>query len=334
MDIYIIQIYSEIDDSHYHMTPSAPRGSWMVSDREVDESFVERIVALPKLQVIQTGDYLSEEALKQLDKVFSLRPDITFRIYGWSGEDSFKGWNLGFLSSVPNLERLIVEGFPYRNSDISMLGKMPKLRSLIYNVYFTKDYSFLRILPKEMESLNISAELRSGKVKLDFRDFLRFPSLHTLHLEKVEGNPEPLTALKNLRSLCLRGCGIRDLSFLRSSTIENLAICWTQCDKIDWDSLKDIPSLRTLELLSIKKIEDISFIATLSNLENLRLVWMGSITRLPDLSMLENLREVTIDTCNKLTDISALDGVKRLEKLTIGNSKHLESGIFTRDYAH
>ncbi|MDE6511927.1 MAG: hypothetical protein K2L00_07540, partial [Muribaculaceae bacterium] len=166
-----------------------------------------------------------------------------------------------------------------------------------------------------------------------FRDLLRFPSLHTLHLEKVEGNPEPLPALKNLRSLCLRGCGIRDLSFLRSSMMENLVISWTQCDKIDWNSLKDIPSLRTLELFSIKKIEDISFISTLSNLENLRLVWMGSITRLPDLSMLENLREVTIDTCNKLTDISALQGVKRLGKLTIVNSKHLESGIFTRDDA-
>ncbi len=79
--------------------------------------------------------------------------------------------------------------------------------------------------------------------------------------------------------------------------------------------------MRSLTLVSIKKLDDISFITTLPNLEILKLNWMGSITKLPDFSNLTKLRGIDIHTCNKLVDVSGLVNVPTLEKVSIiGNS--------------
>lgn len=294
-------------------------------ETQVDDSVINEIINNPISEVIQISDYISEHTLRKLNAVFVKRPDIQFRVYDRIGYwPEFHGWNLQFLSLLPAVERLCIDCFECLDTDFSVLQSLSGLKELQLGIFNVKDYSFVKTLPVKIESLTIDAEMMSGRrAKFDCRWLLRFPLLHTLFLGKIDKNLECIVALDRLRNLTLRGVGVKDLSFLKQLQIESLTISWSSVNKIDWDSLRSFSTIYHLKLFSIKKMDDISFVATLPRLEKLELIWMGAVVRLPDLSCLENLKEVYIDTANKLEDISGLVGARNLKEVRISNCKSI-----------
>lgn len=294
-------------------------------DTDINEGFVQEIVSLPKEDVItiQICDYISEKALITLNEIFRQRPDVIFRVYGGYEGDEFNGWNLSFLTLIPSVSKLILNCFQCLDTNFSVLSELHNLRSLELGVYDVKDYSFLKNLTEQIEKLCIDAEMKSGKAKIDCRWLLRYHKLHTLYLGRIEKNLDCIVGLGKLSKLTLRGGGVKDLSFLKKLQLRELEISWCNASKVDWDTLKDFPSLNSLTLLSIKKLEDISFIKTLPNLEELKLIWMGAVTKLPDLSNLAKLRSIDCDTCNKLVDVSGLVNVKSLDRACFTGGKSL-----------
>lgn len=294
-------------------------------DTDINEDFVTEIVSLPEGDVItiQICDYISDKALITLNEIFRKRPDVTFRVYGGYEGEGFNGWNLSFLTFMPSVSKLILNCFQYLETDFSVLSELYNLKSLELGVYDVKDYSFLKNLPEQLERLCIDAEMKSGKAKIDCRWLLRYHELHTLYLGRIEKNLDCIVGLAKLSKLTLRGGGAKDLSFLKKLQLRELEISWCNASKVDWNTLKDFSSLKSLSLLSIKKLEDLSFITTLTNLEKLKLIWMGAVTKLPDLSNLTKLRSIDCDTCNKLVDVSGLVNVKSLEKVRFIGGKSL-----------
>lgn len=291
-----------------------------VEENEVNDTFIHEIVSLPEddIIIIQICDYISAKTLRKLNGLFLQRPDITFRVYGGEGREAYDGWDLSFLSLIPDVSRLILNCFRALNTDFSLLCGLKNLRSLELAAYDIKDYSFLQDLPDQLECLLIDAEMKTGKAKIDCRWLLRYSSLHTLFLGRIEKNLDCIADLINLRKLTLRG-GASDLSFLKNMDLKDLTISWCAATKIDWDSLHDLSSLQSLTLFGVKKLEDISFISTLRNLETLKLERMGSVVRMPDLSGMKKLRAVDLD-CNNLTDVSGLLGVASLENVRISSN--------------
>ncbi len=312
-----IQIYSERQCDQTFLFQFA------YLDTQVDDAVINEIIDNPESAVIQISDYISENTLRKLNVVFVKRPDIQFRVYGRRNYPDFDGWNLQFLSLLPAVERLSIDSFECLDSDFEVLQSLSGLKELRMEVFNIKDYSFVKILPVQIENLTIIAEMKSGRAKFDCNWLLRLPLLHTLFLGKIDKNLESIIAFDRLRNLTLQGVGVKDLSFLKQLRIESLTISWCNVNKIDWNSLRDFSTIRYLKLFSIKKMDDISFITTLPRLEKLELIWMGAVVRLPDLSCLENLNEVYIDTANKLEDVSGLVGVKSLKIVEILNSKSI-----------
>ena len=292
-------------------------------DTQVDDAVIKEIIENPESDVIQISDYISEHTLRKLNEVFVKRPDIQFRVYGRRDWTTFDGWNLQFLSLIPAVKRLCIDSFECLDTDFSVLQSLSGLKELQLYIFNVKDYSLVNNLPVQIESLTIDAEMMSGRAKFDCRWLLRFPLLHTLFLGKIDKNLECIVALDRLRNLTLRGVRVKDLSFLKQLQIESLTISWSSVNKTDWDSLRSFSTIHHLKLFSIKKMDDISFVATLPRLEKLELIWMGAVVRLPDLSCLENLKEVYIDTANKLEDISGLVGARNLREVRISNSKSI-----------
>lgn len=293
--------------------------SRMLRDEDVNDAFIREVINLPADDVItiQISDYISEKALRKLNELFRQRPDITFRVYGWIDMQGNDSWNISFLSLIPSVSKLTLDCFRCFNTDFSVLSELRNLKNLNLDILCVKDYSFLHHLTEKLEALHVNDEMKSGKSKIDCRCLLRFQSLHTLYLGHIEKNLESIGELPNLKKLTLRGVGAKDLSFLKKTQLKELEISWCNASRMDWNTLRDISSLKTLTLFSIKKLEDISFIATLTNLETLKLIWMGSVENIPDLSKLTKLRFSYFLTCNKLTDVSGLVEVRSLEKVFI-----------------
>lgn len=297
-----------------------------IPDNKLDDSIINKIANDPDVDRIQVEEYISDDALVWLNKLFSKRPDIGFRIYGdlfhWNTE-LYEQRTFNFLSRLPDLCRLDIDSSNLPNADFSVLCELNNLRSLTLTFNNVRDYSFLKKLPERLEELWLDSVMNTGKTKIDCCWLLRYKSLHSLYLSRIDKNLECLVELVNLRKLTIRGGVTKDLSFLKQIDLKYLTISWCNASKVDWNTLSNFSSLESLTLFSIKKLNDISFVKTLYNLRCLELIWMGGITDLPDLECLKHLELIKISTCNKLTDISGLVKVKRLSEVWISNCNGL-----------
>ena len=237
--------------------------------------------------------------------------------------NGFNGWNLDFLRHLPNVQKLVIENFEFKNTDLSILSSLPNLKSLTIEIYDLRDFSFVKTLPSQLEHLSINAELKSGKPVFDCQWLLHFKNIQSLFLGKLDKNLEAIASLNQLEKLELRSFKNKDLSFLKQIPIKELSILWCDGAKIDLTTLSDIRSIRYLEIFRVSKLDDISFVNKLTGLEKLELVWLPHITKLPDLSSLYQLEEVKIDSLNGLTDISALINVENLKKVKMLNVKSM-----------
>jgi len=124
MDFRIIQIYNSkrLIDYPYNITG--------YSSDQVTEEFIEEITSDPSVYTIGIFDLLPNKTFKMLERVYSKRPDIEFRVSGWNPQDDFRGWDLRFLTQMPSIRKLSIDGFPCFDTDLTILKNMSNLKEL------------------------------------------------------------------------------------------------------------------------------------------------------------------------------------------------------------
>lgn len=300
--------------------PRHPEDGYMAED--VTESIIHQISEEKLIKRVQISDYIPNTVLEKLNRLFILRPDISFRVCGGADKkfgygDDFNGWNLDFLRFVPDVQNIVIGDFEYKNTGLSILSSLSNLKSLTLDIYDLRDFSFVKTLSSQLEHLYIDAILKNGKPVFDCQWLVRFKNLQSLFLGKLDKNLESIVGLSQLKKLELRAVKNKDLSFLKQTPINDLSIWWCDGSKIDLTVLSDFRTLRQLRLIRISKLDDISFVSTLTGLERLELILLANITKIPNLSNLNKLTEVYIDTLNKLVDITSLVNAKNLRKVNM-----------------
>lgn len=226
-----------------------PRVSGYMAE-DVTESVIQQIIEEKLISAIQICDYIPNEILEKLNRIFISRPDISFRVYGEYAED-FNGWNLNFLRYLPNVQNLVIDCFEYKNTDLSILSSLSNIKSLNLEIYDLRDFTFIKTLPTLLEHLHIDADLKSGKPVFDCQWLLHLKNLQSLFLGKLDKNLEAIVGLSQLKKLELRAIKNKDLSFLKQMSIKDLSILWCDSSKIDLTVLNDFRGLCQLKLFRI-----------------------------------------------------------------------------------
>lgn len=258
--------------------------------KDVDDEVINDIVSNKEIKTIQISESLPDEAYQIIDKLLSLRPDITFRLWDFIEEDKV---DISFLLKMPHLTRLRLDVYLRDNQqkiDFDVLTKL-NLKSFYINCFDLRDYEFLQYLSLDLEELTIMADTMGPGIKFDCTWLLRYKNLKSLWLgKKAKKNLEVISNLPELKSLALRGIKINDFTFLYQMNLERLALLWNS--NTDLHYLSKLKSLKEIELWHINKLEDISFLEKLTNLEIIRLQDLKHATSLPDLSKQTNLRKL------------------------------------------
>lgn len=285
-------------DRHIHVSNKTSSNGVIkqIGYMDISDEMIDDIINNPKLKWIQISDYLLDDAYKIIDRILSLRPDISFRIFDFLDYDVV---DISFLRKIPNLRNLRIDYIDFKENqhriDFSILKEL-KLKKFTVSCFDLRDYEFIQNLSEEIESLSIMADTMGPGVKFDCKWLLRYKHLNTLWLgKKAKKNIECINQIDSLKSLSLRGIKVLDFSFLKQMHLEKIAFLWNSNN--DLHELAQLKDLREIELWRINKLEDISFLEELTNLEIIKLQDLKHVISLPDLSNHTYLQKIyLIDT--------------------------------------
>lgn len=285
-------------NSHIHISNKTSSNSIFkqIGYMDISDEMINEIANNPKLKWIQISDYLPDDAYKIIDRILSLRPDISFRIFHFLDYDVV---DISFLRKIPNLRNLQIDCINFKENqhriDFSILKEL-KLKKFTVSCFDLRDYEFIKNLSEEIESLSIMADTMGPGVKFDCKWLLRYKHLNTLWLgKKAKKNIDCINQIDSLKSLSLRGIKVLDFSFLKQMHLEKIAFLWNSNN--DLHELAQLKDLKEIELWRINKLKDISFLEELTNLEIIKLQDLKHVISLPDLSNHTHLRKIyLIDT--------------------------------------
>lgn len=279
------------------------------SFEELDEQLVAQIVDNQRISTVQICEYIPESKLALVDKIFSARPDLTFRIYHFLDENQC---DLRFLTKLPSVKKLSVD-YIENVTHLEALKEL-SLTSLYLCIFDLKDYSILRELPLELEELSLYSEAK-GKVNFDAEWLLRYENLKELYLGKLSKGIKSIQHIKSLKKLSLRGIKADSLEFLKNSNVTNLAVHW--CSMSDLSSLQDNDKIEHFELWRVLKLEDLSFLNTMTNLKSLMLQDLSNIKEFPKIENCHSLQEIYLDNLKSLEKIDEICRCTSLNKFTM-----------------
>ncbi|GKT13297.1 hypothetical protein ADUPG1_010242, partial [Aduncisulcus paluster] len=207
---------------------------------------------------------------------------------------SFGSWNVSWISSLPKLENLNLDGTPlfgFNSSNLVNIGNMKVLK--IYDCWDQNDsLSFLKIATY-LESLSVD-------YSSDFPDTSNFPNLQQLMIEFYTLED---TDLQN----------IAQLSKLESLTLSAKS---SSSYPSDISLLSTLSSLKTLNMSDMYKLSDVS-IPSLPSLEYLSLP-NSSSSVVPDLSTVPKLRVFSWND-SSISDFSNLSTAPALQSIVFSD---------------
>ena len=276
--------------------------------KDIDDNVIAHIENNSRIKTIQISETLPDEAYEKIDKILSMRPDVTFRLFHFLHEDKI---DISFLMKMYHLSRVRLDCVDFRNNqqkiNFEVLTKL-NLKSFHIECFDLRDYEFIQYLSPDLEELVIMADTMGPGINFDCSWLLKYRHLNSLWLgKKAKKNLEVISQLPELKSLTLRGIKVNDFSFLYQMDLERFALLWNTNN--DLQNLSNLKSLKEIELWRINKLDDISFLENLANLEIIKLQDLKHITFLPNLSLHMNLQKIyLIDTGIDLKTLP--DGIK------------------------
>ncbi len=262
--------------------------------KDIDDQVIRAIVDNKKIKRIQISKPLPDKAYQIIDEILSLRPDITFRLFGFYDEDKV---DISFLLKMPHLKNLCIDCIDFRKNqqkiNFDVLARL-RLKQFYIDCFDLRNYEFIKYLSDDLEDLLITADTMGPGIVFDCAWLLKYVNLKSLWLgKKAKKNIELLSQLPKLKELSLRGIKITDFSFLHKMKLEKLALLWNSNN--DLHELAKLKNLHEIELWRINKLDDISFLEDMTNLEIIRLEDLKHVTSLPDLSKLTKLKKIVLN---------------------------------------
>lgn len=284
---------------------SEPTGQYEIfsgfSKREL-----RRLVSNKTVKHIQFSNPLSQREINRLEKiVFSERPDISLRVYGFYSSKC----DLTFLEQIPSLKRLSIDCL-HNATGIEVVTKLKDLEMLGIGIFNLDNFDFLSEVNPNLKELLLHST-KSKKPKIDV--ISRFKGLEYLYLEGQQKGIESISSLEHLKEIVLRSISTSNLEFLK-----NKSELWSVDIKLggikNFDALKSLPSLKYLELWQIRGLSDLSFISNLESLQHLFIQSLKQVTEVPDTSGLKNLRRIYLENLKGLENLETLEFTPNLDE--------------------
>ena len=203
-----------------------------------------------------------------------------------------------------------------RIKDLSGIENFTALKTLRLDQNSITDLSPIA----DLENL-IDLDLRANLDLTDISVVQNLPNLTQLMLDNCnisQDDIEIISKCTTLKKLGLPGCSnITDISKLADLT--NLQRLWLERTPItSIDALKDLTSLKELNINYIKDIKSLDALKNLTNLEGLYCCGC-SITDISPLANLSNLTTLRIEN-NNISDISVISNLTNLQALNASNN--------------
>ncbi len=266
---------------------------------------LEALANDPKTKYIQFNNRLSLNEIDWLEAiVFSKRPDISLRIYGFHQDTC----DFAMLSHLPSL-RILHADYLSEVVNMDALKHLHNLEELGIGISELKNFDCLFDIHPNLKKLYVS-QTNSKSLHLDFLP--RFTQLEYLYIEGHQKGIEVIAQLKHLKELVLRSVSLNHVSFLNG--LEQL---WSLDLKLgglkDPASIAQLMQLKYLELWQVRGISDLSFISEMPHLQNLFLQSLAQVKQLPDFSNNKALRRIYLENLKGLEDVSSLKTARQLE---------------------
>ncbi|MHA3947185.1 hypothetical protein [Cellulomonas bogoriensis] len=211
---------------------------------------------------------------------------------------------------------------PYDGSitDLEFLRFFPELRRFSADAMYSNlaDIDGLRHLSQDLRSLTLGQTKR----KLSLRPLARFSQLRELYLEGHTKDIAVVAGLTEMRRLTFRSITLPDLTlFAPLDKLEALDLKLGGTSNLA--GIEAFQRLRYLELWMIRGFADLEPITACRSLEMLFLQALKNVTALPDLSSLPRLMRVHLETMKGLRDFSPLLTAPALEEVLLIDMGHL-----------
>jgi hypothetical protein len=205
---------------------------------------------------------------------------------------------------------------------LDFLADFPGLRALEIRVSALKSLEPLTLVADSVEWLGLGVDPSD----LSCKPIAGCTKLRWVKLGGLPKDLDSIGSLAGLEALGLYGFTLKMLDVVRP--LRNLErLCINAGSLEDIQPVGELPKLKALELMLVRKLKDVSPVAGVNTLQYLALNTMKMITALPDCSHLKALRRVYLDTMNGINDLSGLTKAPNLEELIVVGSK-IEAQVF------
>jgi hypothetical protein len=218
-----------------------------------------------------------------------------------------------FLSQYPKVELRAYGSYDGSIRDLDFLEYFPTLRGFQADVYHSlEDIEGLRQLREDLTFLGLGQTKR----RFSLAPLTRFRSLRALYLEGQTKDIGVISELVDIRRLTLRSITLPDLSLIVPLTglrALDLKLGGTR----DLSLLPALTNLLYLEIWMVKGFDDLRPVAEARSLEMLFLQSLKNVTSIPSLHKLTHLTSVHLETMKGLQDLSPLLTAPQLENVSL-----------------
>jgi len=275
----------------------------------------------PAAQVVQFSERLNESDYELLeDVVFSTRPDIELRVFGWYGYYI----DLSFLRRIPSATKLLLEGLELGSADeipghwagIEVLSERPNLSELTLGILDLQSFEFLSEIVPTLRLLSLEDTFSK---RPSLAPISRFTDLQELRVEGHNKGIESIAALTRLQTLTLRSTSTQTVDFLRSLNVLR-ELSFELGGTKSFDALEHLSGLASLTIEMVRGLADLSFVSRLHSLEGLSLYALRNVTELPSFAELEKLTAIGLENMRGLTDMTSLRNAPALQRFVHVNA--------------
>jgi len=274
-----------------------------------EETDLRALAVDSSTKYIQFSTPLSNDEIDLLERIiFSQRQDIALRIFGHYST----ACDLAFLERIPSLRKVSIDCL-IEATGINTVTKLKNLETLAVGILDLDNFDFLEKINPNIKEL-VLYHTRSKKPNIEGIE--RFENLEYLYLEGQQNGINAIRKLKDLKKIVLRSISTPNIDYL-----EGLKHLWSVDIKLggikSFEALKNLPSIKYLELWQVRGLSDLSFISALLSLQNLFIQSLKQVTALPDLSTSKLLRRISLESMSGLTDVTSLKDVPNLKEFII-----------------
>lgn len=275
----------------------------------ISTSEIDYLVAYPKIEVLQCNTPIEEVTWILLnDEFFSRRPEVVLRVYGPDSPPC----DLRFAARMSHVRHFTVN-LHENATRIEAITEMPDLQILEIGIYGLDNFNFLWKVTDNLTRLLLGA---TRSKRPDLSPLSRFWKLKNIFLVGQQKNIDVLSELSMLEEVGLSSISTPSLGYLK-----RLQHMWSLRIILggirDFSAIEGMQNIKYLQLLQVRELNNIDFIAHLTGLQNLMLQSLPRVTTLPSFREMVKLRRITFANLKGMKDFTELEWAPALEEFIL-----------------